>query len=132
MKKILFTLLAILFSMQSNAKSIEKSTLATHPYWLKLGHYRNTTFRSWKSEVDSAEFFLSPTGKTSPVDELNATISAFNASKSSQQKYSCQFPARYTWLKSKIKSGVSIKELFDTVGSTLLENIICLYIVLCQ
>ncbi|MCK8096773.1 DUF4105 domain-containing protein [Pseudoalteromonas sp. 1CM17D] len=104
MKKILFTLLAILFSTHSHAKSIEKSTLATHPYWLKLGHYRNTTLGSFKSEVDSAEFFLSPTGKTSPVDELNATINAFNANKSSRQKYSCQFPARYTWLKSKIKN----------------------------
>ncbi len=104
MKKILFTLLAILFSTHSHAKSIEKSTLATHPYWLKLGHYRNTTLGSFKSEVDSAEFFLSPTGKTSPVNELNATINAFNGNKSSQQKYSCQFPARYTWLKSKIKN----------------------------
>ncbi|WP_437176728.1 DUF7843 domain-containing protein [Pseudoalteromonas agarivorans] len=39
-------------------KVLKKSTLATHPYWLKLGHYRNTTLGSFKSEVDSAEFFF--------------------------------------------------------------------------
>ncbi|XQF92430.1 DUF4105 domain-containing protein [Pseudoalteromonas espejiana] len=104
MQKILVILLVTLFSTYSNAKSIENNTLATHPYWLKLGHYRNTALGSFKSEVDSAEFFIAPTGKTNPVDELNATISAFNGNKTNQQKYSCQFPARYTWLKSKINN----------------------------
>ncbi|MEL0655901.1 hypothetical protein V6257_12760 [Pseudoalteromonas issachenkonii] len=36
------------------------------------------TLDGWKSEVDSAEFFLSATGKTSPLDELEATIAAFS------------------------------------------------------
>jgi len=107
MKKILFVLSIALLSACSNAQSIENNTLATHPYWLKLGHYRSATLDDWKSEVDSDEFFLSPTGKTSPIDELNATINAFNsdsANPQQAQKNSCQFPARYTWLKTKIKN----------------------------
>ncbi|MEL0631766.1 DUF4105 domain-containing protein [Pseudoalteromonas carrageenovora] len=104
MKKIFFTLLVALFSTHLSAKSFDNSALATHPYWLKLGHYRSTTLSNWKSEVDSAGFFLSPTGKVNPIDELNATINAFNRNQTSLQKYSCQFPARYTWLKSKIKN----------------------------
>ena len=104
MKKILVILLVTLFSTYSNSKSIENSALATHSYWIKLGHYRSTTLGSWKSEVDSTEFFLSSEGKTNPEAELNATINAFEGNKNTLQKYSCQFPARYTWLKSKIKN----------------------------
>ncbi|CAM4138402.1 DUF4105 domain-containing protein [Pseudoalteromonas ostreae] len=107
MKKILFVLLIALFSAYSNAKSIEINTLATDPYWLKLGHYRPTTLGGWKSEVDSVKFFLSPKGKVSPKDELNTTINAFNGDNSlpqQTQQTRCQFPARYTWLKTKIKN----------------------------
>ena len=107
MKKILFVLLIVLFSTYSNAKSIEINTLATDPYWLKLGHYRPTTLGGWKSEVDSVKFFLSPKGKVSPKDELNTTINAFNGDNSlpqQTQQTRCQFPARYTWLKTKIKN----------------------------
>ncbi|MBB1331909.1 DUF4105 domain-containing protein [Pseudoalteromonas sp. SG43-7] len=107
MKKILFVLLIALFSAYSNAKSIEINTLATDPYWLKLGHYRPTTLGGWKSEVDSVKFFLSPKGKVSPRDELNTTINAFNGDNSlpqQTQQTRCQFPARYTWLKTKIKN----------------------------
>ncbi|MFK3864694.1 Lnb N-terminal periplasmic domain-containing protein [Pseudoalteromonas rhizosphaerae] len=107
MKKILFVLLIVLISTYSNAKSIEINTLATDPYWLKLGHYRPTTLGGWKSEVDSVKFFLSPKGKVSPRDELNTTINAFNGDNSlpqQTQQTRCQFPARYTWLKTKIKN----------------------------
>ena len=107
MKKILFVLQIVLFSTYSNAKSIEINTLATDPYWLKLGHYRPTTLGGWKSEVDSVKFFLSPKGKVSPKDELNTTINAFNGDNSlseQTQQTRCQFPARYTWLKTKIKN----------------------------
>ena len=86
MKKILVILLVTLFSTYSNAKSIENSALATHPYWIKLGHYRSTTLGSWKSEVDSTEFFLSSEGKTNPEAELNATINAFEGNKNTLQK----------------------------------------------
>ncbi|GAA69870.1 DUF4105 domain-containing protein [Pseudoalteromonas sp. BSi20429] len=106
MKKILFGLLLALFSTYSNAQSIETNTLATHPYWLKLGHYRLATLGDWKSEVDSAEFFLSPVGKTSPYDELKATIAAFSGKNTDPKttQYRCQFPARYKWLKTKIEN----------------------------
>ncbi|GAA58195.1 hypothetical protein P20652_0046 [Pseudoalteromonas sp. BSi20652] len=57
MKKIFFVLSIVLFSTYINAQSFKNDTLATHPYWLKLGHYRGATLGDWKSEVDSAEFF---------------------------------------------------------------------------
>lgn len=106
MKKIFFVLSIALFSTYVNAQSFKNDTLATDPYWLKLGHYRGATLGGWKSEVDSAEFFLSPIGKTSPLDELEATIAAFSGKntdpKTTQSR--CRFPARYKWLKTKIKN----------------------------
>ena len=107
MKNIFLISLITLFSTYSFANKNDHTALATHPYWLKLGHYRQATLSTWKSEVDSPDFFLSPTGKTNPNDELNATIAALSgrhltAEKTQLQR--CKYPARYTWLKANIKN----------------------------
>ncbi|MEJ2763820.1 DUF4105 domain-containing protein [Photobacterium sp. MCCC 1A19761] len=78
----------------------QQQQLAQHPTWLKLGHYEKSTFSSvLASEVTSEHFFLAPTGKTSPADELSATIAAM-LHKETQPNVSaqCRFPARKHWL----------------------------------
>ena len=84
--------------------SAEKN-LAVQPYWLQLGHYRAATLTEWKSEIDNTHFFLTASGKTDPHAELTATVDAFNGKNLTPEetnKVRCEFPARYTWLKSKI------------------------------
>lgn len=79
--------------------------LALQNYWLQLGHYRAATITDWKSEVDSPQFFLADDGKTNPSAELQATVNAFNGKRLTAEQVNqtmCQFPARFTWLKSKI------------------------------
>jgi len=79
--------------------------LAQHSYWLQLGHYQAATITAWKSEVDSTEFFLAANGKTDPSAELQATVDGFNGkglSAAQTQQIRCQFPARFTWLQTKI------------------------------
>lgn len=98
---ILFVLAILPLPLLADANT----NLATQPYWLKLGHYREAILSKWKSEIDSPQFFLAKLGKTDPLAELTATIDAFNGKKltpDETNKVRCQFPARYTWLKSKI------------------------------
>ena len=82
-----------------------ETNLAVQSYWLQLGHYRSATLTEWKSEIDSTHFFLAASGKTDPHAELAATVDAFNGKNltpAETNKVRCEFPARYTWLKSKI------------------------------
>lgn len=98
---LLFVLAILSFPLLASAEK----KLAVQPYWLQLGHYRAAILTEWKSEVDSAQFFLASSGKTDPLAELTATIDAFNGKELTPvqtNKVRCQFPARYTWLKSKI------------------------------
>ncbi|MFI3246095.1 MAG: DUF4105 domain-containing protein [Ferrimonas sp.] len=72
---------------------------ASDPYWLKLGHYLPAAFGTYKSTIDSSEFFLSPQGKHDPAAELDATLRAFyHADATTQQQMRCAYPARFTWL----------------------------------
>ncbi|MBX3039789.1 MAG: DUF4105 domain-containing protein [Bdellovibrionaceae bacterium] len=70
--------------------------------WLRLLHFR-TTWLGTESDVDSANFFSSPQGKTDPSAELREFIRAIflpEAVSATQDKSAlCRFPARYEWLK---------------------------------
>lgn len=60
------------------------------------------------SEVDDERFFLSPNGKSSAKDELDATIDALLNDKTfDDNSTACRFPARRAWLKEEL----SITEL---------------------
>lgn len=78
------------------ARAIEKRLWETKA-WLDLGHYKRTLLGGYKSLIDSPGFFLAPTGKTSPRDELLTSISQIF----SGDKY-CTYPARAHWLKSQL------------------------------
>ncbi len=68
------------------------------PYWHTLLHYK-WTMTGKKSLIDDPKFFLSPKGKRSPKNELEATLRAlFNEPLQGQKSIPCRFPARYSWL----------------------------------
>jgi len=109
MKLISYFILALcaVFPISIFAQVATSNPLASHPYWLKLGHYRQAVLSEWKSEVDSKEFFFAKDGKLNPLTELYATIKAFDTVTSNTNEKDnpiCQFPARYNWLKDKVKN----------------------------
>ena len=67
--------------------------------WLALGHYRPKIFGGYESTIDTDNFFLNKQGKTSPDEELRATIDLFE--KQEQEDKKCLFPARYKYLQKK-------------------------------
>lgn len=77
--------------------------LAQSSSWLDLLHYHQIGIISPnESQIDDAEFFLSPQGMIDPKEELKATLQAFqtpydgdDVNKASQ----CRYPARFNWLK---------------------------------
>lgn len=76
--------------------------------WLALGHYQKTLF-GYKSYIDSKEFFLSKDGKFSPYKELKKTIELFEKSSESLDEHPvCKYPARYEFLKSKLKLNLAV------------------------
>ena len=99
MFKFLIVASFVLSSSAYSATTIHN--IASHPYWLKLGHYQQSISGSYESEVDSHSFFLSVNGKFDPHAELLATIEAFQ---SENNDVTCQFPARYQWLKQSFYS----------------------------
>lgn len=73
--------------------------------WHLLLHYRPNLFGGSMSEADNPQFFLSPTGRTDPQNELEAMIrSLFSAELvgTSKQPARCAFIARYHWLKDRL------------------------------
>lgn len=80
--------------------------------WLKLGHYRTAAFSdSYESEVDGADFFLSPRGKSDPQAELEATLRAFFAKPdpSLKEPVICHYPARFLFLQQQL--GFDMRQL---------------------
>lgn len=79
--------------------------LAERPEWLHLGHYRGTLGGGLESQPDGDDFFLSPHGRTSPIDELTATLAAFFSETRGggpDDHPICHFPARFNWLDAQL------------------------------
>lgn len=109
--------------LKSLQKEAEQKKLSADPQWRALMHFHDR-WLSKESTIDSDAFFLSPEGKKDIEKELKETLRAFftpvkNVTKIKDKKdeYNhpqCLFPARYSWLKSRLK--------FD---SKILPNIQC-------
>lgn len=80
-----------------------KQQLAYHPYWLKLLHYRDKTWKTGnnQSEIVSPDFFLANTGNNHPDEELKATLQALLApvGEHPDRHAQCRFVARFQWLR---------------------------------
>lgn len=73
-----------------------------NPEWLRILFYQSHPL--WGAKVgliDDASFYLSPFGKTDPVAELRATLSAFKIDQDQakpDEHALCRFPARRSWI----------------------------------
>lgn len=99
MQKFLFIIFSNFIFLYGNSYDlyISKSNelkLDKDPYWHTLLHMSSN-----KSEIDNKEFFISPIGKIDAKAEMNATIEAFFEHNESI----CKYPARYHWLKDRLK-----------------------------
>ena len=73
------------------------------PQWLTLVHYHENLYSAgYTSQADDPAFFLSLNGKTSPKDELNATLNAILQPGSGNSHARCRFPARDAWLRDQL------------------------------
>jgi hypothetical protein len=74
--------------------------------WRRLVHYApNPVLPGVRSLADAPRFFLAPEGKTSPRQELEATLASFfsPAPKDPEAQHTqCSFIARYSWLDSRL------------------------------
>lgn len=87
-----FLINLILFS----ANASDLNTVAKSREWNLLLHYR-----SEKSEVDSADFFISKEGPENPLEELKQNINAAEENQKvgfHKEDYRCAFPARTQFL----------------------------------
>ena len=97
--KFLLSVFFVLLSFEGFAHSLNVQQMN---YWNKLLHYRANLLGQMVSEVDSQEFFVSESGKTSPDRELDRFIELLNSPKA--QDYVCKFPLRYKWLKKNLQN----------------------------
>jgi hypothetical protein len=96
------------FTPPDNAYLVElinkglQAKLASEREWHLLLHYRENLLGGHTSEQDDPGFFMSPTGKTDPQAELDATLKQFFSEElvgRSKQPAQCAFIARYHWLR---------------------------------
>lgn len=72
------------------------------PYWKKLIHYK-VGLLGGRSLIDDKKFFLAKNGKSSPKDELIATIRAFFTPVEKDKAHAgIRFIARYSWLSERL------------------------------
>ncbi|MCH2283974.1 MAG: DUF4105 domain-containing protein, partial [SAR324 cluster bacterium] len=96
---------AIFLSLWEQAQDRQ---LSRHPYWLKLLHFysigESVGQWSFKSDIVSSSFFLSPEGKTDPAEELKSTLKALlrPVNDNPDQHARCKFIARFEWLRSQL------------------------------
>lgn len=102
-KLFVITLLALLcraFFNQLYAAELNIESKAHDKMWLRLLHAEKTITGSYHSQATSPEFFLSPTGRQSPLEELKELINQVSRNDIPSEKHPvCRFPARVHWLK---------------------------------
>ncbi len=93
---LFFCLILVSFQTKADSLSEKIQQTAFSQEWLALVHYQPTWYQTYKSSIDSDNFFLAPDGKTNPKHELEATLRLFQSNDTTKQ---CLFPARYLFLK---------------------------------
>ena len=106
--RIRFSILQIIFLFSVGAFADTQyeqqlQALAAHPQWHLLLHYRSEGLlgAGFKSQLDGKDFFFASDGKTNPLAELRATITAFTSDTRVgrlQQHPICAFPERLRFL----------------------------------
>jgi len=102
----------LILLLTGNSSAADRSALeqlAKDPVWLTLLHYeKHPLLNTYKSSVITSAYFLSPNGRTSPSQELAATIAALEAATTNTDtSVQCRFPARSLWLSKKLNKTYS-------------------------
>lgn len=84
---------ALLLAFFTTASCLGSEFRSAKSYWEKLLHFDDV-----RSRVVSSEFFLSVRGQYDALNEKNETIRLLNSHNG--HDVACNFPARYTWLRS--------------------------------
>ena len=90
---------------QSSFNQNQLKEIAHSLYWLRLGHYKKDIFSGYTSQIDSKLFFFSSDGKHDPLEELKASLKAFDMRIGEvplKDHPQCRFPERYRYLKKKL------------------------------
>lgn len=104
---MIYIVLCLFFLYSANTSSTvaavsfsekELQKMAYSEEWLALGHYRRGWFKTYKSIIDSDNFFLASDGREKPLHELKATVKLFHSEDTNRK---CFFPARFLFLKQK-------------------------------
>lgn len=96
---IILSLIPIsVYAGQHNADLLSISKDAA---WQRLLYY---DLEKGRSDVISADYFLSPEGRSDPLKELKATLDSYSKPfpADADQHARCRFPARYLWLSERI------------------------------
>ncbi len=84
----------------------DRDALYNEREWHVLLHYRPGVGGRPESEADGPRFFLAPNGKTSPREEMRATLAAFFSplpAAAADEHPLCRFPARLQWLSRRLE-----------------------------
>lgn len=87
-------------------QEIDSKKLWEEDYWRVLLHYKPRFEKGGESEVDDLSFFFAKDGKENPKAEIKQTLAAFfdpPTDDNVKMHPQCRFPARYRWLKEKLK-----------------------------
>lgn len=89
--------------IQSLVDSAKANKLSEQRTWRKLMHYELNAFGRLVSQVKDPKFFLSENGHRNLNAELQATLWSYYAPADLKDEHAiCKFPARLSWLKSKL------------------------------
>lgn len=91
-------------AVQSLIDAAEAAKLSETRTWRKLMHFELNAFGRLQSQVKAPAFFLSENGDHKLDQELQATLwSFFGPIEVKDEHAICKFPARLSWLQSKLK-----------------------------
>lgn len=103
-----FLFLLLLFSLSASLHgaapfpAAQMREISSDERWLRILFYeRHSTFRGPHGLVDDPGFYLAKDGKTDPLAEMEATLTAFEAAQNSAEPDAhalCRFPARREFL----------------------------------
>lgn len=99
----MFLLLLLLSLIPAHSAIPDFTELAQEPKWQRLLHYKPKFAGGVKSEADGKEFFLSPIGKTNPIEEMKMAYLLFGTNPTPDNDHPiCKFPLRFKWLNQQL------------------------------
>ncbi|UPY77126.1 DUF4105 domain-containing protein [Leptospira weilii] len=88
--------------IENKIESIRKEEIYKERNWLTLLHYEKVSENKYRSYADGDSFFFSPSGKTNPTLELEASLRILSKDEAlTDLSVECVFPARFHWMRER-------------------------------